>query len=246
MNECCASTAAPQDLAQLFAFGALLSLGHCLAMCGPLISTVLCAERSAVGARPFAATLARYHAGRIASYALLGAGIGALGAALPGGPSTVTWQAVLAFLAAATLAWIGLGQLGWLPAVHVPFAARLSRTIARACGRGVLARRAPREFGMGVANGFLPCGPVYTVAVAALVAGSAARGAFALAAFGLGTVPVLVAFSFGWRWTGTRLRGGLKRAGALVALTMALQLGLRASAALEWLPHARFAEVVLW
>lgn len=246
MNDCCASTAAPQDLVQLFAFGAVLSLGHCIAMCGPLVSTVLCTEQSAGGARPFAATLARYHAGRIASYALLGAGIGALGAIVPGGPSTVTWQALLAFLAAATLAWIGLGQLGWLPGARMPFAARISRTVARAFGRGVLARRAPREFGLGVANGFLPCGPVYTVAVAALVAGSAARGAFALAVFGLGTVPVLVAFSFGWRWTGARLRGGLRRAGALVALTMALQLGLRASAALEWLPHARVAEVVLW
>lgn len=246
MNDCCASTAAPQDLAQLFAFGALLSLGHCIGMCGPLVATVSCGERAGCAPSALAATLARYHAGRIASYALLGAVIGALGTAVPGGARTVTWQALLAFLAAATLAWIGLGQLGCVPRVTLPAASRISRGVARACSRGVLARAGVREFGLGVANGFLPCGPVYTVAVAALVAGGAGRGALALAAFGLGTVPALVAVALGWRWTGARLRGGLRSAGAIVALTMAVQLGLRAGAALEWLPHARIAEVVLW
>lgn len=44
---------------------------------------------------------------------------------------------------------------------------------------------------MGLLTPFLPCGPLYLVFVAALSAGSAAKGAEALLAFGLGTVPLL-------------------------------------------------------
>ena len=50
---------------------------------------------------------------------------------------------------------------------------------------------------LGVANGFLPCGPVYTVALTAAATGSAAKGALAMLFFGLGTVPVLLALGLG-------------------------------------------------
>jgi sulfite exporter TauE/SafE len=38
---------------------------------------------------------------------------------------------------------------------------------------------------------FLPCGPLYAVFIALMASGSAARGAEAALAFGLGTVPLL-------------------------------------------------------
>ena len=44
---------------------------------------------------------------------------------------------------------------------------------------------------MGLLTPFLPCGPLYLVFGAALLAGSATKGAEFTIAFGLGTVPLL-------------------------------------------------------
>jgi hypothetical protein len=238
---CCAAASSPQDLVQIFAFGLLMSAGHCLGMCGPLV----CAASLPSKGSP-ALALALYHGGRIASYALLGALLGTLGGLLPAGVNALVWQAVLSLLAAAALVWVALGLFGIFPLASPACAGRLSRWISKSVGGFGRARGGLQRFGLGVANGFLPCGPVYTVAVAALAAGGAARGALALAVFGAGTLPLLVALALGLRWVGQRLRLRLYRAGAALALVMGLQLALRGMAALEWLPHARFHEVLLW
>src|SRR6185369_4447511 len=45
----------------------------------------------------------------------------------------------------------------------------------------------------GALWGFMPCGLVYSALAVALLAGSAAKGALTMAAFGLGTLPMLLA-----------------------------------------------------
>jgi sulfite exporter TauE/SafE len=237
---CCAAATSPQALAQVFAFGLLMSAGHCLGMCGPLV----CAASLPIRGSP-AGALGLYHAGRIASYALLGAVLGAFGSLMPAGVNTLVWQAVLSLLAAAALIWVALGLLDIFPLASPAFAGRLSRWLTRSVG-GVAGARGWKRVGLGAANGLLPCGPVYTIAVAALAAGSALHGALAMAVFGAGTLPLLVAIALGFRRFGQHLRLRLFRAGAVLALLMGLQLALRGLAALEWLPHARFHEVVLW
>ena len=235
---CCAAASSPTDLAQIFAFGLLMSAGHCLGMCGPLV----CAASLPAQGNPLGA-LALYHAGRIASYALLGALLGALGGLMPAGVNTLVWQAVLSLLAAAALVFVALGLLEIFPLASPACSGKLARWLTKNLS-GVGGAR--KRFGLGVANGLLPCGPVYTVAVAALAAGGAARGALAMVLFGAGTIPLLVGVALGLRWFGTRLRLRLYRVGAALALLMGLQLALRGMAALAWLPHARFHEVVLW
>lgn len=246
IQSCCSSASEPRDLAQLFAFGLLMSAGHCLGMCGPLVCAVS-APPAAEGERKLSALapIGVYHAGRLASYALLGLVLGSLGGLLPEGANTLVWQAVLSLLAAAALVWVGLGLLDVFPLASPACAGKLARWLTSSLGtlglRGNL-----RRFGLGLANGLLPCGPVYTVAVAALAAGGPARGALAMLVFGAGTLPLLVALTLGVRWMGQRLRLGLYRAGAALALLMGVQLALRGLAALEWIPHARLNEVVLW
>ncbi|MCK6447852.1 MAG: sulfite exporter TauE/SafE family protein [Planctomycetes bacterium] len=246
IQDCCTPAAtASSDLAQLFAFGLLMSAGHCLGMCGPLVCAVSMPAEQQGSARWSAFAWASvYHAGRVASYAILGALLGSLGGMLPDRTTTVVWQASLSFLAAAALLWIGLALFDVFPMAKLPFASSISRFLMQKLGRarsGIVAR-----FGLGMANGLLPCGPVYTAAVAALAAASPTRGALAMVVFGAGTVPVLVAFAFGVRWVGQRLRLGFYRVGAALAILMACQLALRGLAALELVPHARFHEVVLW
>ncbi|MCC6409016.1 MAG: sulfite exporter TauE/SafE family protein [Planctomycetes bacterium] len=245
IQSCCSpAETAPSDLAQLFAFGLLMSAGHCLGMCGPLVCAVSMPSQKGSQRWSALAWAGVYHAGRVASYALLGGLLGALGGMLPDRTATVVWQASLSFLAAAALFWIGLALFDVFPLASLPFAGRVSRWLMQKVGgakSGIAAR-----FVLGMANGLLPCGPVYTAAVAALASASPARGAIAMVVFGAGTVPVLVALAFGVRWVGQRVRLGFYRVGAALALLMACQLALRGLAALELVPHARFHEVVLW
>jgi sulfite exporter TauE/SafE len=49
----------------------------------------------------------------------------------------------------------------------------------------------PTAAALGFATPLLPCGPLYFILAAALLAGSALRGAEFMLAFGLGTVPLL-------------------------------------------------------
>lgn len=265
-GSCCAAGFSSLDLAQLAAFGLLMSAGHCLGMCGPLVcasalATGAPASTGAPGARAgdrvsrrvaLLRSLAAYHGGRIGSYVLLGFAVGALSSLVPARDGAlpavaVVGQAVLAFLAAAALLWIGLSIFGVFPKASLRAVGFLSRWVHASAGglRGTL-----RRLALGVANGFLPCGPVYTVAAAALAAGSGAEGALAMLAFGLGTLPLLVALSLGARWsaqwTNVRWRGVLARAAGMLAVAMGVQLLLRGLAALEWVPHARVHEVVLW
>jgi hypothetical protein len=56
----------------------------------------------------------------------------------------------------------------------------------------------PRALGLGALWGWLPCGLVYSVLVTALASGSAVKGALIMTAFGLGTLPNLLAIGLFW------------------------------------------------
>ena len=51
----------------------------------------------------------------------------------------------------------------------------------------------PRALALGMVWGWLPCGLVYSVLVTALSTGSAVQGGLLMMAFGLGTLPTLLA-----------------------------------------------------
>ena len=56
----------------------------------------------------------------------------------------------------------------------------------------------PRAMGLGALWGWLPCGLVYSVLLTALASGSAVQGALIMLAFGLGTLPNLLAIGLFW------------------------------------------------
>jgi len=73
-----------------------------------------------------------------------------------------------------------------------------------------------------VANGFLPCGPVYAVAMAALTAPTPLHGAHTMVMFGLGTMPVLIAVGLG----AGRLATSLQRKFNFVAAILVIFVGV--------------------
>jgi sulfite exporter TauE/SafE len=164
-------------LAGAFAAGMLGSV-HCLAMCGGFAAAC---TRTAGG-------LPAWHTGRIATYAALGALAGGVGALVPG----PAW--LPATLAALLLLWFALALAGLVPEPRlVP--PGLTRLATRAAGE----RSLGSQFLFGVANGFLPCGLVYSALGLAVAAGTATAGALTMAAFGLGTAPLLSVAALGLR-----------------------------------------------
>lgn len=171
----------------------LLGGVHCAAMCGGIVS-LTCTPGPDGKARPAFYPLA-YNAGRITSYICAGALAGAAGqagVALRGG---MLAQHVLMFLMGLTLVVVALNMAGVRPVTRGIEAAgsALWRQVQPLSRRFLPVTSPWQALGLGAIWGWLPCGMVYAVLLMALASGSAAEGALILAAFGLGTLPNLLA-----------------------------------------------------
>jgi len=177
--------------------GALGGL-HCFAMCGGFLAAVATRDDGArllLPARTVAFRQLAYHAGRIATYAALGAAFGATGAMALGAADLVPVQRAL-YLAANVF----LLLLGASLALGTPGIAWLQRAGAAAFGavlpvvRPLLQRPGlSGRIALGLVWGMVPCALVYSVLPLALFAGGAWQGAAVMLAFGLGTLPNLIA-----------------------------------------------------
>ncbi|KAB0548894.1 sulfite exporter TauE/SafE family protein [Pseudomonas argentinensis] len=191
----------------------LLGGGHCLGMCGGLmgaLSLAIPAERRHQRLQ----LLVAYNAGRILSYTAAGLLLGLAGWVIASGPLAT----VMRGLAGLLLIAMGLYLAGWWSGL----------TRIEALGRGLwrrlqpITRRfmpitsLPRALLLGGLWGWLPCGLVYSTLLWAASQGDALRSAALMFAFGLGTLPVLLATGLAaerlaglLRWRGVRVAGGL-------------------------------------
>lgn len=169
---------------------------HCAGMCGPL---ALALPHWGRGQGSFLVGRLLYNFGRIITYAGMGAIFGLLG------------QGVAM---AGLQRWVSL-TLGVVILAGVVVAPRFANRVP--VTRGVnwlkaalvtmLQRRAmPAMFGIGLLNGLLPCGLVYVACAAATATGEVLSGMRYMIAFGLGTVPMLLAISL----LGTKLQFALR------------------------------------
>ncbi|MBS0377759.1 MAG: sulfite exporter TauE/SafE family protein [Proteobacteria bacterium] len=180
----------------------LISSSHCLAMCGGIASAL---GLGAAGRASHAA--AAHQLGRLASYATLGALAGYLGAGFAAALGGAHAAQYLRIATAGALLLIGMriflgGRGGWLQAPE-RWGAALWRRVAPPVTRRLPAAPLPRALLVGALWGWLPCGLVYSMLLVAAFSGGPARGAGLMFAFGLGTVPAVVAAQL----LGTRLRG---------------------------------------
>ena len=170
----------------------LLGGVHCAGMCGGIVTALV--GQTTGNSRPWLMHLA-YNAGRIASYALAGAVVGAIGSV---GLLLDDWLPVQIFVyVAANLLLIALGA--YLAGIRSPIpqleqlGAGLWRRVQPHTRRFLPADSAPKALALGMLWGWLPCGLVYTVLFTALLSGNAVNGAILMLAFGLGTLPNLMA-----------------------------------------------------
>jgi len=170
----------------------LLGGGHCVGMCGGIVGAV---TMSLPGQRPKTPFLLAYNAGRIASYTLAGILAGLIGASSFFLQHVLPVEKVLYGLASLMLVVLGLYLAGlWQGVLVLERGGALLWRRLQPLSKKLLPLRTPYQaVALGLVWGWLPCGLVYSVLVAALATGSAVRGGLLMLAFGLGTLPTLLA-----------------------------------------------------
>lgn len=206
----------------------LLGGGHCAGMCGGIVGALSQQQRARLGLQ------LAYNGGRVAGYAMAGAMAGVLGS-LVLIQDVLPLQLALYVFANLMLVLLGLYLAGWSSLVTrlEALGRRLWLRISPLAGRFLPANTVPRALTVGLLWGGLPCGLTYSVLAIALVSGSAQNGAALMLAFGLGTVPNLIAagllLSQARRWFQARavrmVSGGLVLGFGIAGLARASDLG---------------------
>ncbi|RSK50021.1 sulfite exporter TauE/SafE family protein [Hymenobacter rigui] len=208
-----------------FVFG-LLGSFHCVGMCGAIALALPGQPGSPAdrGRWPFLRGRLLYHAGRISTYA----GLGALAGLAGHGLRLAGWQQSLSIAS------------GLLILLLIAAPARYSGRLADALGLAALLRwvqatladlfRRPSGaalYGTGLLNGLLPCGLVYLALAGALSAPGVLGAAAYMACFGLGTLPLLLSLSLTGRLVPVAWRSRLRRVVPYAATTLALLFVVR-------------------
>jgi sulfite exporter TauE/SafE len=172
--------------------GGLLGSAHCVGMCGGFALSI------GVGAKTVASNLRRqltYTLGRVLTYSFFGVAAGYAGFWLSHKAGTlINVQAGLSMLAGAFLIYQGLLALGLLPRRHLlPLSATGGPCLAGTfVGPFLTAPGWSSTLVAGILTGFLPCGLVYGFLTLASSTSSVLHGLLTMAAFGLGTAPIMI------------------------------------------------------
>ena len=187
----------------------LVGSAHCAGMCGPLALALPPAGDTRVR---FVAGRLAYNFGRILTYAGLGAVFGLLGQAL----AVAGLQRWLSLVAGVLILSGVLATRRFT--VSLPVTVLVTKLKTRL--GSLLRRRAVGSmFGVGLLNGLLPCGLVYFACAGATATGRTATGVLYMLAFGLGTLPMMLAFSLAGQKVQLLLRFRLQR---LVPVSLAI------------------------
>ena len=202
----------------------LLGGVHCAAMCGGIATGLSFGQRPAGAGAQWLQAL-QPNLGRVLGYTLAGAIVGGFG------------HGLVALAQAPTLALAMRMAVG---AMMVVVAIRLLSPTAKfnplaGPGRALWQRLQPLHRGLlpadtvfkriavGMLWGWLPCGLSATLLATAWLQASAAHGALTMAAFGLGTLPIMLPLTWSGARFGQRLqRGGMRTAAGLLVLVAGL------------------------
>lgn len=157
----------------LFIVGILTSF-HCISMCGAFN---LLASYNLESSKAFKNPLL-YNTGRICSYTILGGLVGLIGSVF-----TVnnTVQGIIILVSSIIIILMALSMLGLLNVK--PLNLKIKNKFSN-------------PFMIGFLNGFMPCGPLQSMQLYALMTGSFFKGALSMFFFSIGTVPLMLTAGF--------------------------------------------------
>lgn len=183
--------------------GFLGSFGHCLGMCGPIAVALSLSQGQ--GEPPSQRQQFYFHlllnCGRLLSYALVGAAIGAIGSVLVASGQVAgvgsDFRRLLTMGTGVLLIWFGLVQINpqILPKIPLlnPLASgglhdRLTQWMQKLVGS-----RSPfMPLLMGMVWGLIPCGFLYAAQITAAQTANLGQGSLTMLAFGVGTLPTML------------------------------------------------------
>ncbi|MCW8890367.1 MAG: sulfite exporter TauE/SafE family protein [Sedimenticola sp.] len=175
----------------------LLGGVHCVGMCGGIVGALTFGlpeqkRHSFAALLPFQLA---YNLGRLISYVIAGAIMGGLGLLLAELMPIQIAQRGLLLLAGLFMILLGLYLSGWWMVLNrVERMGGVLWRIIEPYGRKLMSVHTPlRALGIGMVWGWVPCGLVYTMMINAVSSGGAINGAGLMFAFGLGTLPNLLA-----------------------------------------------------
>ncbi len=227
----------------------LLGGVHCFGMCGGIVTALSFNSPSSMSSSMPSSTstsktsfhiniLFGYNMGRILGYMIAGAivgGMGSLAIDILTLNDIEQARSIFSIIAALFMMALGLYLAGvWKGIAYLEKAGRhVWKHIEPFSRQFIPATHFYKALPLGLLWGWLPCGLVYTILIWALSAGSMIEGALLMLAFGLGTLPNLLAMGLAAeklsRWTRNkwvqRLAGGLIVAlGLLMLMQQALYI----------------------
>ena len=210
--------------------GFLGSFGHCVGMCGPL---TVAFSLSGQQEKPKWQQQLYFHTllnlGRIISYVLVGAAIGAIGSiAIASGQIAGIGSEIrrwLAMLTGIVLILFGLSQINpqfipRLPLLHPLTHGKWHDRLSTGMVKLSLQTRWWTPAGLGLVWGLMPCGFLYAAQIKAAETGHLWQGAATMLAFGLGTLPMMLGVGVSTSFLSRDRRSQLFRLGGWITVAI--------------------------
>ena len=191
---------------------------HCIGMCGPLALALPVVTDNSTS-RFFSTLL--YNLGRVTTYSVLGAVFGIAGSSIAffgyqQGLSITLGIIIIIFILLPKKAFAGQNVV-----------MRIFEKLRASLGKLFIRKNYHSVYFIGLLNGLLPCGLVYLAIAGAVSTGSVLKSSLFMAAFGLGTLPVMWSIAFFGGFINIRVRQGIKKLYPYVMFAMAILLIIR-------------------
>lgn len=194
------------------------SLGHCIGMCGGIVvaysSTKI--DQGTSYLQQTSAHLA-YNFGRVTTYVILGGIFGFVGQVIAFTPTT---KGILFFITGILMMLAGLSLIG-----NIKFLNSAEWSVSKYAWyqnsfRKLMSNQSYGSFYLlGLLNGIIPCGLVYSFAIFAASTADPFAGALVMATFGLATIPALFFLGFLTKFLQKgSLRGTMMKLAALLVV----------------------------
>ena len=208
------ATAGGFDYGLAFMAGVLGS-GHCLGMCGALVSGYFMKAGPTKRYLPYFV----YQIARIFVYTMVGFAAAALGVVLVSSGVFGKVQSILQMAIGAAVIILAFGILGWIPfqgSVRLIPMKLLRRGYAESRTQGPLLGATIA----GLLNGLMPCPLTFAMAVKATSATTIMDGGLLMLAFGAGTLPTMLFVSVAFGKMSAHFRGLMLKSAALIMIIM--------------------------
>jgi len=195
----------------------VLGSGHCLGMCGALVSGYFMNAGKSSSYWPYLA----YQLSRISIYTLVGFAAALLGFVLVSNGLFGRIQGILQMLIGGVVIVLAMGILGVIPWQG---SFRLLPVNVLRQGYASARQKGPVLGAMmaGFMNGLMPCPLTFAMAVKATTAPSVIEGGLLMLTFGAGTLPTMLLISVAFGKLGAKVRGLMLKSAAFIMIVMGL------------------------